>query len=891
MVAQLRRFLLRLRYAFGSRRAEQELAREVAAHLGVLEDEYRRRGMTSDEARFAARRAMGSIEQAKELQRDARSFVWIATARRDLRFACRTLARSRSVTVQAILTLGLGIGATTAVYSAFDAAVLRPLPFPQPEQLVRLSGVGVPLDMRGLVPGGTGGRSPSRAVLDVTELSELRHVFSHAAAHATGSANLGTGPQPLRIAITFVTTEFFATLGHGAALGRVFTRAETEAAGASVAVLSDRLWRSQFGSDRSIVGKTVSIDGLSYEVIGIMPPGFRFPASAELWIPLPVPAPRSVLASFRNFIPAAIIARLAPGVSPTAAAVQLDAARRRNLAPSSYASFDTPIPSLVTPLQRWLVGDRRTALVVVMASAGLLLLSACANAATLLLSRAIERRREIATHAVLGATRGRILTRLLLESVILALAGAVLGMAIAASSLSLLSSLMPSGLAGLAPLQIDVRVLTFAITAAVITGIVFGLWPAVGASRVQFHEALQDAGSREFTAAGRLNRLLVVAQVAVACVLTIGAALMLASLRSLLVTDVGMNIERVAAARVNLPPAAYKDVAALSGFVRSVLERLRSSPSVAEAAAINTLPLAREASILLRVDPEGVTDRATAEPRHSARYLVVSPGYFRTMGIPLLLGRDLAWTDDAAVKVAVINRTLAQRFWPGEEALGKRFLFTDLRTVVGVVDDARISDPGTAAEPQVYLPIQEQPQNYVSLVASNSDIATVSALPAEIRDAVRAIDPELPIYAAEPMAAVVAETLAPRRINTILISVFGAAALGLAAIGVYGVLACSVGRRTRELGVRVALGARRRQIVGLVMRQGMGLVGGGIAIGVGGALLATRYLEGMLYGVVPRDPGTFALVALLLVATGALASLIPARRAASADPIRAIRAD
>jgi predicted permease len=325
--------------------------------------------------------------------------------------------------------------------------------------------------------------------------------------------------------------------------------------------------------------------------------------------------------------------------------------------------------------------------------------------------------------------------------------------------------------------------------------------------------------------------------------------------------------------------------------VRSALERLRTSPGVAEAAAINTLPLAREARILLRVDPEGVADRATSESRHSAPYLVVSPGYFRTMGIPLLLGRDLTWSDSAALKVAVINRTLAQRFWPGEDAIGKRFLFMDLRTVVGVVDDARTSDLWTDVEPQVYLPIQEQPQHYLSLVARHGDSAEVSALPAQIRAAVRAVDPGLPIYAAEPMESLVAETLAPRRINTILVSMFGAAAVGLAAVGVYGLLAWSVARRTRELGVRVALGAQRREVLALVIRQGLALVAAGVGIGVTAAMLATRYLEGMLYGVTPYDPATYAAVAGILVVVGAAASFVPARRAAAADPLTAIRAD
>jgi len=456
----------------------------------------------------------------------------------------------------------------------------------------------------------------------------------------------------------------------------------------------------------------------------------------------------------------------------------------------------------------------------------------------------------------------------------------------------MLTVLLPTALAGLAPVQMDLRVLTFSIAAAVVTGIAFGLLPAIGAARVQTSHALQGSASRVFTSSGRANRVLVVMQVAVACLLTIGAALMVTSLRSLLAIDPGMQIDRVAAARVNLPTASYGDVPALAGFARSAVDAMRRAPLVADAAAINTLPLAGEPGISLLVDREG-TPSTEPEERLFAPYLVVSPGYFRTMGIPLLRGRDIEWADSKNVPVAIISRTTARRLWPRDEALGKRFLFGGVagRTVVGVVEDVRFA--GLDVEPglQVYLPMSEQPQNYVSLLARTATPANVAALPRSIRAAVQAVDADLPIYAAQPMDDVVAEALASRRINTVLITVFGAVALGLAAIGVYGVLACSVAQRTREIGVRVALGAQRREVLGLVLRQGTTLVAIGVGGGVATALLATRYLEGMLYGVTPRDPAMFSAVAVVLLAAGLLASFVPARRAAMADPLTALRSE
>lgn len=805
----------------------------------------------------------------------------------DIRYAIRVAGRTPWVTGLAVLTLALGIGATTAVYSAVDAVFLRPLPFHQPQQLVKLQ-LGVPLDHRGLDR-----PLPPKSGLDITDVAAMPDVFAQSAAFASGAMNLGTGPAPLRVDVTFVTTGFFSLIGHDAALGRVFTAGEASPDQRSV-VLSAQLWRHQFGERPDILGTTVTLNDMPHEVVGVMADDFRFPASAQLWVPLPVPAPVDLIGeAFRNFLPSVVMARLAPGVTPDVARTRLDAARRVYAPAGSDAERRlSPAAELVVPLQEWLATrDRRTTLTVLLASAGLVLLVACTNVATLLLALAATRRREMATHIVFGATRGRLIRRLLVEGLLLALVGAVGGVAIAAAGMSLLDALMPPQLVGLAPMRLDLRVLGFALAVTVSTAIIFSVWPALSASRVDPDDALKSTGGRSVATSTRLTRGLVVAEVALACLLVVGAGLMLNSLRALLATDIGMRTDRVATARLSLPSARYSERAMRVDFVRRTLEHLDATPGIRSAAAINTLPLANEMGIRLLVRDADAPETSPDGTRLMSAYLVVSPGYFDTMGIPVQSGRDIAWTDSPASPVVAINKTAANLLWPGESAVGKRLLYAgnEPRTVVAVVGDARVSQLDTDAGVQIYLPIQDHPQSYVSLVARGVNDNEVGPILANIRDAVRAVDPALPLYAMRPMDDVIGGTIVPRRVNTVLIGTFAMLALCLAVIGVYGVLAYSVTQRTRELGIRMAVGAQRGGILALVVRQGLVLVGLGTAIGIGAALLTTRYLESMLYGVTPRDPATIVLVASLFAVAAVLASYVPARRASAIDPIVALR--
>ncbi len=812
----------------------------------------------------------------------------------DVRYALRFARRAPLVTTLAVVTLALGIGATTAVYSAIDAAFFRPLPFDDPGQLVKVNGIPVPYDLGDYRPV-SGGPTTTKRGLDLTDLGAMRDVFSHGAAYAAGSMNLGSGEQPLRVDLTFVTTEFFDVLRARAGFGRVFTFDETRAGGPRVAILSDRLWRHHFASDADIVGTTVLLNDVPYEVVGVMPDDFRFPASAQLWVPLQVPVPLSLIGeAFRNFLPSVAIARLAPGVTADAARERLDAARQPYLPddPAARRSV-TPVADLVVPLHRWLAGDRGTALAVLLASAMLVLLVACANVATLLLSAAALRQREMATHVVFGATRARLLRRLVTEGLLLALVGAVAGVAVAGGALSLLEALMPPQLTGVAPMRIDLRVLGFAIVVAVATALACSLWPALTSSRVEPGRALAGAGGRSVAASARLTRVLVVAEVGLACLLVMGAGLLLTSLRSLLTTDVGLRPERVVTARLNLPAARYEGRGPAVAFIEDTLARLRDMPGVESGAAINTLPLAREPGTVWRLEAgDGRTDAASAGEFVGAPFLVVSPGYFRTLSIPVLAGRDIAWTDTHTRPVAVINRAAAIALWPDDDPLGKSLTFGgQARTVVGVVGNVRISDLSAEATPQVYLPIQDQPQSYLAFVARGTPGSRPGSILPRLREAVEGVDPSLPLHAAMPMEDVIGALVAPRRVNTLLIGVFAALAVCLAVIGVYGVLAHATAQRTREIGIRMALGAAPGHVRAAVVRQGLVLVALGTVAGIAAAMATTPLIKSLLYEVAPQDPATIGAVVVLFAVVAAVASYLPARRASAVDPLDALRHD
>jgi putative ABC transport system permease protein len=869
---------------------DADVADELRHHLEMRESDFLARGFSPSEAHEAALRSFGDVDVVSRMLRDhdrsklrhERRADMLQDLVYDVRYGLRQLWAVPHFTAAVVLVLALGIGANTATFSAIDVAFFRPLPFVTPERLVALADVDLPFSRAGL------GQLPvtqkSRA-----ELSDFRAdsaVFSRVAAYAGhGGLNLVGGAEPARVTIAYVTDDFFETLGRAAAKGRLPTADEFTTGGPKAVVISHSLWLQQFGGDRTALGKTVTLNATPYRVVGVMPNDFRFPAATDVWIPLPLPFTFDVIQAFRNFLPLAAVARLAPGVSVAVAAQHADAIRRHFRTPGPD---DVPVSELAIPLQRSLLGDRRTGLLILAGSAALLLLIACANVTNLLLSRAATREREIAVRIVLGATRARLLRQLLIESLLLSLGGATIAIGVGMLSLNVLANALPMALASVTAPRIDLRVLMFTLAFAIVTSVLFGLWPALGASRADLGVTMKLAGAGgggSQRGGIRVRGVLVVAEVSLAVMLLVGAGLMIESLHTLLRTDSGVRAEHVATGRLTLPAARYRGVAT-SAFIDAVLARLRATPGVQSAAAVNALPMEGAGGIALRVAPAEAYDEA-----HSiiGAYLVATPGYFSVMGVPLR-GADLPAHADGAHKVAVINATMAKALWPNGDAIGRQLAFgPERRTVIGVVGDIRTKRLDTAATAQMYFPMSEQPQSYASIVARGN--AQSSALLSGLQNAVRATDPLQPVYALRTMDDVIAATVTPQRTNTILLATFGLVAMLLAAIGVYAVLAYSVAQRTREIGVRVALGAQRRDVVALILRQGSTLTLIGLTIGLVGAYVLSRLLESMLYQVNAHDGLVFAASASALALVAMLATLAPALRATRVDPITALRHD
>jgi len=857
-----------------------DIADELRYHLDMRTQFYRESGMDDAEARRAALQSFGDLDAVTRQLRDhdRRNLRWQRRAdmlqdlMQDLRYGLRQLASAPRFSLAVIAVLALGIGANTAIFSVIDAALIRPLPFAAPDRLVSVSNVEVPFELSGNHP---------KSAADLAEFRAESTVFSSVAVFARGSLNLAGGTEPVRTQIAYITDDFFHTLGRTTLIGREPMAAEFKRGGPRAVVIAHSLWQQQFGGERSVIGREITLNATRYTVVGVMPPDFRFPAGVDLWIPLTLPFGLDIMEAFRNFLPSEGIARLAPNATVAQAAQHVDALRRRYRA---VTKDDASVTDLVRPLQTTLLGDRGAAMNILAASALLLLLIACANVTNLLLSRAATRRREIAVRVVLGATRGRVIRQLFVEGILLAVGGAVVAILVAAVSVRLLVALLPQSLAAIAPPAIDGRVLVFTLGIALATSLVFGVWPALGLSRVDLGSAMKLAGaggggSRRRSAA---HGVLVVAEVSLALMLLIGAGLMIESMRNLLSENSGLRPENVVTGRLTFPSRKYGSRTAVPEFLNGVLARIRS-PGI-EAAAVSALPMEGLGGIGLRVAPAEAYDEAHAA---MGLFLIATPGYFRAMGARLR-GSDLPATVDTAHKVAVINETLAKELWPGQDPIGKQIAFgPERRTVIGVVGDIRTRRLDDAPQGQLYLPMAEEAQSYASIVVRGS--ADPRELMARIRGAVRADDPNLPVYQMRRMEEVIAASIAPRRTNTILLVLFGGLAVLLATVGVYAVLSYGVAQRTREIGVRVALGAQQRDVVGLIVGDGVRLTVLGLGIGLLGAYWLSRFVASLLYGVSPQDPRVFIAAPIALAAVAAAAAWIPALRATRVDPITALR--
>jgi len=870
-----------LRSLFRKERVDRELDEELHGFLDMAIEEKMKQGMSRQEALRTVRLERGSVEIAKEV---VRSGVWesvLEASWQDLRYGFRQLRKNRGLTVVCVLTLAIGIGATTAIFSIVDSLLLRPLPYPNSHRIARIWNTFSPRGMTELT-------ASEPEFLEYRQSQTLAHV----AGFALGSTTLTGRGDPARLSVSWGTSDFFAVLGTQPALGRSFSPDEHEPGHDQVVILSHHLWRDRFGSNPSIIGKSVILNGKSCTVIGIMPATFRFPSGdIDLWQPLPIAANSSNLGNhYLN-----LVGDLKPEVSlqQSNAEMKTILVRIEHKYPAYYSGAVGLGVNLV-PLREQMVGNVRPTVLVLMVGVGFMLLIACTNIAGLLLARGEVRKKEIATRIAIGAGRARIIRQLLAENLLLFLAGGAVGLVLAFLGLKLVPVEESLPLQQVGGPSLDFRVLSFAVVTCLATGLLFGLMPALKTSHPHLNEMLKESGrdpmgSRHHT---RTRSLLVMSEIAFSVVLLAGAGLMIASLMRLLEVQLGFDSANIVTMRLSLPELRYPN-GRFAIFYKDFQEKVRSIPSVQAVAIVNQLPM----SEVFGNSSFEVEGRQLETGTNIANTQVISPDYFSVMRIPFIRGRALDQHDlNSAPLTVVVNQTLARKIWPEEDVIGKRLrLKSDAPwlAVVGIVSDIKNEGSGKPTKPELYFLYTEQSFGLWADLRSMTLVVRTSSEPQQLVNAIRgelnSLDPDLPIYKVQTLGEIVSASTSQTRLPAVLLSVFAGIALLLAAVGVYGVLAYTVAQSRHEIGVRMALGAPRQRILKSFLGYGIkwAAVGGGA--GLVAAFILVRFMRSMLFEVGPYDPTIFLSVAGVLGIVVLMACYFPASRATSVDPMVALR--
>jgi putative ABC transport system permease protein len=864
---------------------DQEFEHELESHLEMLTEENVRRGMARDDARRAARIRLGGPTQLKETNRELQGLPMLETFLQDTRYALRMLRKNPGFTAVAVLTLALGIGANTAIFSVVYAVLLKPLPYAKAEQLFNVFQVQPQAGVMG-----TGW-----SYANFAEFREQNRVFSEMAGSQFHQLTLTGRGEPTVVSASVVTAELFTLFEEQPVLGRVFTAEDGRPGAPPVVILSETMWRRVFGAEANLVGSSIDLDKRSFTVVGIMPAAFRFPQlteSEQLWIPV-VQDP-----IFSSWLPRRgghwlrVVGRLKPGVSIEQAQAELDTIGAR-LAKEFPAENDGWAVRM-SPLRELFVGKVKSALLVLLAAVGLVLLIACANIANLLLTRATSRAREMAVRSTLGAGRARILRQLLSETAVLGLLGGAMGIALAYWGVRALSALLPASVPQVNAIRVDTFVLGFALLLSLGASCAFGLAPAVFAANSNLQASLREGGRRsgESRNRRRARNCLAAGEIALAMVLLVAAGLLLRSFAKLTAVSPGFDARHIVMADISLPQFQYAKPQQWAAFSDELLTRVQALPGMRDSAVVVPRPIA-DGYVNLGFDIEG-SPAASASASRTANYVAVSPDYFRVMGISLRAGRLFDRHDVAsAPRVAVISQTMAWLYFPNQNPLGKRLTFGfplnswAPREIVGIVGDVRDVALGQEPGPMMYVPYAQAPFWGANMVVKSTlGLASVSAA---IRQEVRKMDKDLPVTDVAMMPDVIEASVAQPRFRTFLLGLFAAMALCLAAIGIFGVISYSVSCRINEIGIRVALGAQSGDVLRQVLMEGGRLAAIGLTLGLAGSLVAARLIGTLLFGVKPTDALTFAVVAVILGSVTFAASYMPALRATRVDPIVALR--